>query len=599
MASVLANPSAAENVLKMLLEQWPDSEATPRATEEAEKTVAAIVAAACKPALNANSLADAIDSAKAWLSTLANKAVSSTCWTAQGRDTLAKLEDKISDRADKDALAASLFWDGVRPMLYQIGWAALDWAALWLAFIFVFPWSPLVQAAFFYNPKARAFFSLGFVPLLLFLLPPLRTLLLWPFRDDLIAAARPKHFGELGFFGATRASLDGEAENELAELLPRLRGVVVFRGEAGYGKTSALRYIAIKSRRAVAFLHASACVDGVDAAIARILHDVQEKSFVKGLVYSGVMRVVIDGLNEVNAETRVKIADFAQEMSKSDIFIATQPINWSLNSAKILTLRPLDRPTAENFLLTRPIARDLRQPRHDETFKEAAQEFLRHALDEPRSEEERRWANQMLSNPFDLAFAADLLSRGEMPSAVRLIDEAFRLADQKYQEELGRHFPLAAFGQLAVMMRLEEPEPRNWVKPDEFPSETKYLLDAKLLVPRSAIESKEGKSVEVFRNVFRHDRVWDFFLSAAFEHDRTLWERYGSDPRFRGAVLRIAERWDPEKARELQDSLAEFGADTGDHTTGDDVLRVLRARKAARQADAATGTVARTVEHYS
>jgi hypothetical protein len=52
----------------------------------------------------------------------------------------------------------------------------------------------------------------------------------------------------------------------------------------------------------------------------------------------------------------------------------------------------------------------------------------------------------MLSNPFDLAFAAELLARGRMPSPTALIAEAFRLADERYREVAKAPFPLEAFG---------------------------------------------------------------------------------------------------------------------------------------------------------
>ena len=45
---------------------------------------------------------------------------------------------------------------------------------------------------------------------------------------------------------------------------------------SGLGKTSLLREIAAKATRPVAFLHPTDCADGVDVAISRIIHDVQE-----------------------------------------------------------------------------------------------------------------------------------------------------------------------------------------------------------------------------------------------------------------------------------------------------------------------------------
>jgi len=90
----------------------------------------------------------------------------------------------------------------------------------------------------------------------------------------------------------------------------------------------------------------------------------------------------------------------------------------------------------------------------------------------------------VLSNPFDLTLAADLLAQGSMPSAIALIDEAFRLADvgapgePGYRDIAGQSFPLVRFGRLAVAMRIED---RNWFKPDDFASELPFLLRRRLL----------------------------------------------------------------------------------------------------------------------
>ena len=157
---------------------------------------------------------------------------------------------------------------------------------------------------------------------------------------------------------------------------------------------------------------------------------------------------------------------------------------------------------------------------------------------------------------------AELLAQGRIPSATALIDEAFRLADEGapgkpgYRALAGRPFPLKGVGRHAVAMRLED---RNWLNPDEFAAETPCLLDQKLLISRAV----KGAAGLVDRLMFRHERVWDFFIAAAFSDDPDLWEAHVTDPRFRGAYFRIAETWDPESAKRVRDALnlgaAEFG----------------------------------------
>ncbi len=364
----------------------------------------------------------------------------------------------------------------------------------------------------------------------------------------------------------------------IRELKTGLRGVVVVRADSGLGKTSLLREIAARAVRPVAFLHARDCAEGVDVAISRVIHDVQETGFVRSLVHTRALMVIVDGLNEVSADTREKIGAFARDMSKGDVVVGSQPIEWRPPpNSRIVDLLPLSRGEAEKFLLSRPVGADTTQPCHGAAYEAAVATFMRRALDEAPSEDERQAAELMLSNPFDLAFAAELLAQGHMPSATALIDEAFRLADEGapgkpgYRALAGRPFPLKQFGRHAVAMRLED---RNWLNPDEFPAETPCLLDQKLLISRAV----KGAAGLVDRLLFRHERVWDFFIAAAFSDDPDLWEAHVTDPRFRGAYFRIAETWDPESAKRVRDALNLGAAESGDHSTNDEYIKRLETR---------------------
>jgi hypothetical protein len=101
-------------------------------------------------------------------------------------------------------------------------------------------------------------------------------------------------------------------------------------------------------------------------------------------------------------------------------------------------------------------------------------------------------------------------------------------------------------------------EDRTWFKKDEFAPDC--LLQRRLLVQR-AVRGSTG--VEEERIQFRHDRVWDFFLAAAFLDDPDLWAEHLDDPRFRGVYLRIAETWPPGAAAKVRDRLAVTAAKTG------------------------------------
>jgi hypothetical protein len=56
---------------------------------------------------------------------------------------------------------------------------------------------------------------------------------------------------------------------------------------------------------------------------------------------------------------------------------------------------------------------------------------------------------------------------------------------------------------------------------------TPCLLDQKLLISRAV----KGATGVVDRLMFRHERVWDFFIAAAFSDDPDLWEAHVTDPR--------------------------------------------------------------------
>jgi hypothetical protein len=163
----------------------------------------------------------------------------------------------------------------------------------------------------------------------------------------------------------------------------------------------------------------------------------------------------------MRSDTREKFGAFARDMSKGDVIVATQPIEWRPppNSCTV-ELLPLDRSEATAFIESRPVGADPHQPCHGPDYEAAVQKFVSRALDQAPSQLERETAALMLSNPFDLTFAAELLARGRMPSPTALVDEAFRLADERYRAIAKVAFPLEAFGQHAVKMRLED---RNWL----------------------------------------------------------------------------------------------------------------------------------------
>jgi len=577
--SVVDNPTQAQKVLQLLTNNWAVLSNEPRAREEAENAAMATIEAACGTPAETSSLAEFARASFAWIRDLPTEGPVHRCWMPEQKPTVEKLlaDFKDSHSTHEKALEAHLKSEEFAPVGLWVTRSLVLWTLFWAVFLVAFPWSRTVQAIFFWHPRARRFFSAGFVPLLLLVLPPLRRRLLAPFRDDLVAQARLEDLPKLAYFADGRARVNGGAPIPLSQLRSRLRGVAVLQADSGLGKTSFLREIAAKVKRPVAFLHARDCADSVDVAISRIIHDVQETGFVRSLVYTRALTVIVDGLNEVSADTREKIGGFARDMSNGDIIVATQPIEWRHPSnSRMVELLPLNPSEATAFLQSRPVGEDPKQPCHGPAYNAAAQTFVSRALDEAPSELEREMAELMLSNPFDLAFAAELLARGRMPSPTALVDEAFRLADERYRQIAKVPFPLQAFGRQAVKMRLED---RNWLNPDEFTAEASCLLEQRLLVSR-AVRCAQGVTDRI---LFRHDRVWDFFIAAAFSDDPDLWAEHVGDARFRGAHLRIAETWDLESAKKVRDQLNIAAADSGDHSTSDEFIQRLEKRLQAKK----------------
>jgi hypothetical protein len=451
--SVADNPAQAQRVLQLLTDKWAALSSVPRAREEAENAAMAAIEAACRTPAETSSLVEFVRASVAWLRDLPIEGPVHRCWTAEQRRTVEALLDDFKEfhSTHEQALTAHLRSEDIAPMGLWLTRSLVLWTLFWIAFLVAFPWSRTIQAIFFWNPRGRQFFSAGFVPLLLLILPPLRRRLLAPFRDDLVAQARLEDLAKLGYFADGRARVNGGEPIRLSRLRSDLSGVAVLRADSGLGKTSFLREIAAKATWPVAFLHAHDCADGVDVAISHIIHDVQETGFVRSLVYTRALTVIVDGLNEVAADTREKIGAFARDMSKRDVLVASQPIEWRPPpNSRTIELLPLDRSEATAFIESRPVGADPNQLCHGLAYKTAVQKFVSRALDEAPSEIERETVELMLSNPFDLAFAAELLARGRMPSPNALVDEAFRLADERYREIAKVPFPLEAFGRHAV-----------------------------------------------------------------------------------------------------------------------------------------------------
>lgn len=504
------------------------------------------------------------------------------CWTSGEHDVLVKLRAAFTKDPAAVVQASQLAQElkSERPPLLwgRVTTAILGWAGFWLGLILAFPFSARVRSAYLYNEKLHGLLALWFVPLLLILLPVLRKLLLRPFRDRLLADAHPVNSDYAAWYPNVLVSDSRGTTCSIMEALPRVRGNILLIGESGCGKTAFSRVLASKSRKTVAFLNARDCDKGVIEAIRRRASEVQGDGFFKSLIETRDLTVIVDALNEVNADVRGLIVAFVNDFPNADILVATQPIdtiNTSVSpfkGARLIKILPLANKDIENFLLSRPIGQTPGRQVAADAYDAAVKTFLYKRLEQAPSEEARAMAYFALSNPANLVYAADLLWCGEMPFPNDLIGQAFALASNRYLESYSREFPRRAFALKAVELRLRDV---NYLSVEEFSNEQPPLLQYRLLVMRSMYDVS-GKAVQAA--VFRHDIVMDYFIYFAFLDDEALQILHVNDARFRGVYLLFAERAPPERARLLRDLLVIRAAETGDHTLSDEYVRRLNAR---------------------
>ena len=176
----------------------------------------------------------------------------------------------------------------------------------------------------------------------------------------------------------------------ITQALPTLQGQIVLEGDSGLGKSMFLRHLVNNSQRIVVYLPAQKCDKGVIEAIyAKLLGQVQDAKFLKNLIYSGAIDICIDGLNEVTADTRAKISQFAESYFRGNMIMTTQPLEWiPPSTAKKYELQPLQREQIQQFL----IYRQLRLPqdatlKHTE-YEQACDRYITEVFNEQQSPED-------------------------------------------------------------------------------------------------------------------------------------------------------------------------------------------------------------------
>jgi hypothetical protein len=450
-------------------------------------------------------------------------------------------------------------------------------AVFWILLLYFYPKSTQVQAFFFWNRWARKFFGLGYVDLCLTWIPLLRSRLLSPFKDELLADARVDEKTLNDYFEDIQVQ-EGERMAPLSDTVPEVVGQIVLEGESGLGKSMFLRRLAKNAQHPLAYLPADSCDQGVFEIIQlRLKGKASDPQFLRSVIWSGGLRVIVDGLNEVTVETREKIRRFLDDFPKAHVLLATQPMLWKKPpKARVLRVLKLSDDRILSFLDSRYPSVARPSALSEAEYKRRCHTYIENVLGNAQSEEDRSGSRLVLSNPMDLGIAAEILASGDYPTLRSLQEQQFRRADIEFRDtHAGQRFPLAEFSEHVYQQLLSN---QATLDSDRFFEAIQVLVKHKMALVQYDRDAS-GKQTQKW--VFRHDKIRDYFLVQAFgaQQDQRVLQNI-DDSRFRGVYLMLAAKLPLSQAKELRDALVDRAAETKDHYLSDAVVEVLKTRKA-------------------
>lgn len=444
----------------------------------------------------------------------------------------------------------------------------------WLGLVAVYPTSPQVQAIFFWNPKVRKIFGLGYVGLALTWVPFLRAKLFAPFRANLLTEADLESSDSQLYFAGSDVVLQGEEQRiPITEAIPDLKGQIVLEGESGLGKTMALKQLVRRSRRLVVYLSARKCANGVIEAIRDRLHGpAQDTEFLQSLIYCGAIDICIDGLNEVTPDTRAKITLFAETYFRGNIAMTAQPMDWTPPvNARVYQLQPLTSAQIGDFLRSRQPLLSSTALLQKGQYEQACQAFVTNLSPDDLTQEAMA---QTLSNPMELTLVAQMIADDKQPDLLNLQQQQYEVMASRYQHiNLNQPFPLDSFAEMAYQMRLAE----GFIIPaDSWFKELRCMAPYRMVISRQLLDIK-GEMVTEWR--FRHEKIQDFFIVQTFwgQGNRRPAQHLG-DPRFRGVYLLLATQLPFDEALQLREVLIDHAVETKDHTVSDRFIKLIQSR---------------------
>ena len=510
------------------------------------------------------------------------------CWQGDESSVVRKLHTALSETGDHNEavvlqshLQTPALENWTANILRWLLGAGGLWVIVWAGLIAAYPWSRSIQSQVFWNDTLRKVAGFGFVDFLLRTIGPLRRLIVRPFQRRLAEAARPDE--TFAFFDGIRAeSEQGLDLGRAIDALPQLKGCLALIGESGLGKTTLLRWLtrqAVSEGRAVAFLDARRCAEGVYPALARLVEGLaKDEAFLRTLIHCGDMAVIIDGLNEVSPDTRTRIIDFAMSHADADVFLSTQPILWDAPlSVPQLVLRPLSEADLSTFLLCFKDFLPADATVAGADYAAAVHEFAE-KIRSQANPEVRGHNLMILSNPIDLTLVSELLASGEAPEPSRLDEQIFEKAEQNWLTfNQGAAIPLNEFSEYCFTQRKND---SRRIDDARFNDLARVLAHYRILIPRTESVKDGSGTAERKYYMFRHERLANFIIFHAFTGTRGRERRAAEigDGRFRSIYLMIADRADKNIAEETLGMLHEHALATKDLTVYADYYRRFAAR---------------------
>ncbi len=453
---------------------------------------------------------------------------------------------------------------------------------IWIILIFFYENSVFIQSFFFWSPKIRKVAGLGYIHYLILWVPQIRNLIFKPFLKALNADAATEDFDEISFYERMLVKKEGTKKSfNIVEAFINFKGQVLLEGDSGLGKTIFLRNYVKSSKKIMVFMLAEQCSKGVINGIQNKLHGIlKDKNFLSSLIYNGGLEVIIDGLNEVNPDTRAEINHFIGTFTKCNIIISSQPIDWSppKNVVK-LKLLPLNHSQIEEFLLN---GKGLKLNKNDQErfseFQNKCKKYLNNTIKGDLPPKELEVNRFILSNPMDLTIVSQLLQIGETPNLFQLHEQQFREMEKTYKKHnLSRPFPLNEFSLLTYEMKLNN----LYILPyDEFLNEIDSMEQFKMVLRRIIIDSRGNKKKLMY---FRHEKFMDFFIVKHFLNNKELPSKHINDYRFRGVYFMLANLMPEDESKILREELIQYAAKTKDHNISDDFIKLLNMKKKTRE----------------